>query len=94
MKRIIIGAVLLVSGLFTALSIVSYAMDYLPHITTWLNSYPSKLFFLIFAGQSMFNDGTDGLGLGLFFSAGIFLAIMGLVILLREYFSKESKTGA
>lgn len=89
MRKAIIGIVLLTSGILTDLFLISSALQYLPHITAWSTSYPSKLFFLIFAGQSKFSDGADGLGLGLFFAFGIALIVLGLIILTIEYFKKD-----
>ena len=70
MKKTIIGTALLISGVWTISFLISSALQFLPHLTAWSNSYPSKLFFLIFAGRSQFNDGADGLGLGMFFIFG------------------------
>ncbi len=89
MKRVAIGITVLSSGILTILSIFVCASLYLPHLTSWSTAYPSRLFFLIFAGQSKFSNGADGLGLGLFFVLGIILTIVGLAILAIEYFKKE-----
>jgi hypothetical protein len=90
MKRTVIGISLLLGGLYAVISIIRSAMLYLPDLNAWSTAYPSKLFFLILAGKSQFSDGADGLGLGLFFVFGIVLAILGLVILAKEYFSKNT----
>ncbi len=91
MKKIAIGICFLVSGIITDLALVFAAVSFLPRQNAWDTAYPSKLMFLIFAGKSGFNDGADGLGLGLFFSFGILLMILGAAILLREYFSDRAK---
>ena len=84
MKKILIGISLLAMGIVETLGIILCATFCLPSATAWDNSYPSKLFSLIF-------DGADGLGLGMFFSFGVVLIIVGLIILGIEYFRKESK---
>ena len=91
MKRVLIGISLSVMGIIITLGVMLCAAICLPSTTAWNTSYPSKLFFLIFAGQSPFADGANGLGLGIFFVFGIVLTLIGLVMLLIEYFRKESK---
>lgn len=91
MKKIATGICFLVSGLITDLALVFAAVSFLPQQNAWDTAYPSKLMFLIFAGTSRFNDGADGLGLGLFFSFGVLLIIMGAAILLREFFFDRPK---
>ncbi|MCL2566134.1 MAG: hypothetical protein FWE24_10095 [Defluviitaleaceae bacterium] len=90
MKKTIIGIALLVSGIITISLLILSAMQYLPHMTVWSNNYPSRLFFLIFAGQSRFGDGASGLALGLPFVFGIVLIVLGLIILTIEYFKKDN----
>jgi hypothetical protein len=70
------------------MGIIISGVVYLPHLTTWLTSYPSKLLFLILAGRSQFNDGADGLGLSIFFILGIIMTFLGLTILIYEYMRK------
>jgi len=89
MKKTIIGIALLFNGITTISFLILSAVQYLPYLSAWSNSYPSKLFFLIFAGRSRFNDGADGFALGLFFVFGIALIILGLIILAIEYFKKD-----
>ena len=89
MKKTVIGMTLLINGILIDLFLISSALQYLPHLTAWSSAYPSKLFFLIFAGGSRFGDGADGLGLGAFFVFGIVLILLGLVILAFEYFMKD-----
>lgn len=91
MKKAFIGSSLLFMGTIETIGIMLCAVLYLPHVTAWYTTYPSKMFFLIFAGKSSLNDGTDGLGLGIFFILGIFFMILGLVMLVAEYFRKESQ---
>jgi len=91
MKKTVIGIAMLISGIILNSFLILSAMQYLPHMTAWSSSYPSKLFFLIFAGQSRFNDGVDGLGLGIPFVLGVVFVILGLIILAIEYFKKENR---
>jgi hypothetical protein len=89
MKKTVIGIALLAAGIFDMLGLILAASVYLPHITSWENSYPSRLWFLIFAGRSPYNDGANGLGLGLLFVLGALLAAFGLIILIIEFVRKE-----
>ena len=89
MKKTIIGISFLLSGLLLELSIIFVASAQLPQITSWSREYSSKLMFLIFAGFPKYSDGAYGLGLGVFFVLGAALIAMGILALLREYFSKE-----
>ncbi len=89
MKRAFIGSSLLFIGTLETVGIMLCAVLYLPHVTAWYTTYPSKMLFLIFAGKSSLNDGTDGLGLGIFFVVGILFMLLGLVMLGAEYFRKE-----
>jgi len=89
MKKTIIGIALLISGITVDFFLISSALQYLPNVTAWSTAYPSKLFFLIFAGTSRFSDGADGLGLGLLFIFGIILIVLGLIVLAIEYFKKD-----
>ena len=91
MKKTVIGIAMLISGIILNSFLILSAMQYLPHMTAWSSSYPSKLFFLIFAGQSRFNDGVDGLGLGIPFVLGVVFVILGLIILAIEYLKKENR---
>jgi hypothetical protein len=87
-KKTVIGAVILIAGVLQTMGIIISGVVYLPHLTTWLTSYPSKLLFLILAGRSQFNDGADGLGLSIFFILGIIMTFLGLTILIYEYMRK------
>lgn len=89
MKKVLIGVCLLIGGIIETVSIIFIASLSLASTTSWDTSYPSKLFFLIFAGCSEFHDGTDGLELGVFFIFGVALVILGLIVLGIEYFKKD-----
>lgn len=89
MKKIVIGSVCLVTGVIEVIGILICGAIYLPHLNAWSTSYSSKLFFIIFAGKSKFNDGVNGLGLGVFFVFGLVLSIIGIIILFKEYISEN-----
>ena len=89
MKKTIIGITAFFGGIGTCLSLISSAVQYLPHLEAWSGSYSSKLFFLIFAGLPPVGDGADGLGLGIYFIFGIMLMLLGFAILAIEYFKKD-----
>ena len=89
MKKTVIGIATFFGGIGICLSIVSAAIGYLPFLEAWSGSYSSKLFFLIFSGLSHFDDGADGLGLGIFFIFGVTLMLLGLAVLAIEYFKKK-----
>jgi hypothetical protein len=89
MKKTVIGAVILFAGILQTMGIIISGVIYLPHLTAWSTLYPSKLYFLILAGKSQFNDDANGLGLGVFFILGIIMALLGLGILIYEYIRKD-----
>jgi len=90
-KRVFIGMGFLSVGFLTTISIIIAAAINVPGTTEWLRSYPSKLWFLIFEGNGIFLDSPKGLGLGPFFIIGILLFVVGVVMLLWEYFYKTKK---
>ena len=89
MKRTGIGIGCLLAGILDIIGVITAAAVCVPTVTSWSTAYPSKLWFLIFAGRSTFNDGADGLGLGLLFMIGALLAAGGLVILAIELVRRE-----
>ncbi|KAB8138058.1 hypothetical protein F9U64_06660 [Gracilibacillus oryzae] len=86
MKRTVIGGFLMFGGLFTTLTIIVAAVIYTPSITSWSGS---KLWYAIFGAEQYGNDVVDSLFLGFPFVAGLLLSILGLVILVMEYFDKS-----
>jgi hypothetical protein len=86
MKRTIIGSVLLISGLLITLSLIITATLYVPKITEWRGS---KLWFAIF-GASDLGSTVQSLTVGVPFMIGLLLFIVGLLILIIEYFNKNS----
>lgn len=85
MKRTVIGSVFMVSGIFVTLSLIVIATFYVPEITQWRGS---KLWFAIFGANDMGNA-VQSLSVGIPFIIGIILFVMGLLILLIEYFKKD-----
>lgn len=79
MKRTVIGGFIMMGGLFTTLTIILVAMMHFPSINSWTGS---KLWFVIF-----WNDA--GLSLGFPFLVGLLFTILGLAILVMEYFDKS-----
>lgn len=86
MKRTIIGSVLLISGLLITLSLIITATVYVPKITEWRGS---KLWFAIF-GASDLGSTAQSLTVGVPFMIGLLLFIVGLLILIIEYFNKNN----
>lgn len=84
MKKVIIGSVLLISGIIITMSIIYGASTYATNITAW--SGESKLWFAIF-GEA--HPGSQSLSLGPPFLIGALLGITGLIILAIEYFRKD-----
>ena len=93
MKKTFIGSILLITGMLDMIAIIITAALSLTAMTDWSYEYPSRLWFLIFAGKPpMYNGtfvGTGGLGLGFLFICGIILLILGLIILAVEYFNSS-----
>jgi len=91
MKRVLIAITLSVMGIMETIGVMLCAAICLSDAPAWNSEYPSKLFFLIFAGQSPAGDAASGLSLGLFFVFGVVLTLSGLVLMGIEYFREESK---
>ena len=83
MKKTIIGSTLLISGVYIVVTIIQSALIYLPNQNSWLPTYSSKLWSIIFGTLDV------GQNLGFVFYFGIALIIIGLIILGFEYFEKE-----
>jgi hypothetical protein len=86
MKKTVIGGIFLLSGVLTTMSIIISAAIYAPHITSWSGS---KLWFAIFGAKQYGSEVIQSLFLGTPFIFGIVLAILGLIILGKEYFCQE-----
>ncbi|QOY34683.1 hypothetical protein AWH56_018415 [Anaerobacillus isosaccharinicus] len=86
MKRTVIGGFIMLGGLFTTLTIIVVAATYIPSMTRWSGS---QLWYAIFGGKQYGNDTVQSLFLGFPFVVGLLLSILGLVILVMEYFDKS-----
>ena len=86
MKRTVIGGFLMFGGLFITLTIIVVAATYIPSITSWSGS---KLWYAIFGGIQYGNEVVQSLFLGFPFVVGVLLSILGLAILVMEYFDKS-----
>lgn len=81
MKRMIIGITFLFCGIIQTTGILFTAAICIP---------PSAVWFLLAAIMNNNVNGADGLGLGIFFVAGIAMTLFGLVVLLYEFFAKNN----
>lgn len=86
MKRIVIGSVLMITGVIITLSLIITATFYVPNITQWRGS---KLWFVIFGAKDL--ETSQSLFVGEPFTIGLILFIVGLIILAVEYFSTNKK---
>lgn len=86
MKRTVIGCFIMLGGLFITLTIIVVAALYIPNMNSWSGS---KLWYAIFGGKQYGNESVDSLFLGFPFVVGLLLSILGLVILVMEYFEKS-----
>ncbi|MEX3745434.1 hypothetical protein [Lysinibacillus xylanilyticus] len=86
MKRTVIGGFIMLGGLFTTLTIIVVAALYIPRMTSWSGS---QLWYAIFGGKQFGNEVVQSLYLGFPFVVGLLLSILGLVILVMEYFDKS-----
>ncbi len=86
MKRTVIGGFIMFGGLFTTLTIIVVAASYIPSMTSWSGS---QLWYAIFGGKQYGNEVVQSLFLGFPFIVGLLFSILGLVILVMEYFDKS-----
>ncbi|NUU74705.1 hypothetical protein [Paenibacillus xylanilyticus] len=86
MKRVIIGGLLLFTGSLISLSIILAAALYAPSITAWSGS---KLWYTIFGAERYGDEVVQSLSLGFPFIMGVILFVIGLIVLVREYFIKD-----
>lgn len=87
MKRTIIGSVFMLSGIIVSISVIITAALYVPSITAWSGS---KLWYAIFGAKQYGNEVVQSLFIGAPFVIGIILAVIGLIMLVVEYCSKEN----
>jgi hypothetical protein len=88
MRKTAIGIALLLSGLAVTLGLIASAATVVSTLTSWSSTYPSKLFYVIFSGFSLYDTVSSGFGLGWLFVLGYALAVLGLAALGVEYFRK------
>lgn len=86
MKRVFIGGIVVFTGIITSLSMIIAAAIYAPYITAWSGS---KLWFAIFGARQYGNEVVQSLFLGTPFVIGLVLAAIGLIILAKEYYTKQ-----
>jgi hypothetical protein len=86
MKKVIIGGILLFTGSLITLAIILAAALYVPSITAWSGS---KLWYAIFGAKQYGNEVVQSLSLGFPFIVGVILFVIGLIVLVREYFIKN-----
>ena len=83
MKRTLIGGFIMFGGLFITLTIILAATIYIPNMSSWSGS---QLWYAIFGGEQYEDEVVQSLFLGFPFVIGILLSILGLVLLVMEYF--------
>ncbi|MBM7663580.1 hypothetical protein JOC25_000036 [Solibacillus kalamii] len=86
MKRTVIGGFIMLGGLFTTLTKIVVASIYIPSMTSWSGS---QLWYAIFGGKQYGNEVVQSLFLGFPFVVGLLLSVLGLAILVMEYFDKS-----
>ncbi|RAV17747.1 hypothetical protein [Paenibacillus contaminans] len=86
MKKTFIGGILMFTGALISLAILITAALYVPQITAWRGS---KLWYAIFGAEQFGNEAAQSLSLGFPFVLGVILFVLGLVVLILEYFKKE-----
>lgn len=87
MKRTIIGSVFMLSGVIIDMSIIIAAVFYAQTITSWSGS---RFWYAIFGERQYGQEVVQSMSLGFPFLVGITLTILGLIILLKEYFNKNN----
>ncbi|WP_408891948.1 hypothetical protein [Paenibacillus taichungensis] len=83
MKKVIIGGILLFTGSLISLAIILAAALSVPSLTAWSGS---KLWYAIFGAKQYGNEVVQSLFLGFPFIVGVILFVIGLIVLVREYF--------
>ncbi|MDQ0656032.1 hypothetical protein [Paenibacillus sp. W2I17] len=86
MKKVLIGGILLFTGSLISLAIILAAALYVPSITAWSGS---KLWYAIFGAEQYENEVVQSLSLGFPFIVGVILFVIGLIVLVNEYFIKD-----
>ncbi|MEK4274546.1 hypothetical protein [Paenibacillus sp. FSL R7-0026] len=86
MKKVLIGGILLFTGSLISLAIILAAALYVPSITAWSGS---KLWYAIFGAKQYEDEVVQSLSLGFPFIVGVILFVIGLIVLVNEYFIKD-----
>jgi hypothetical protein len=82
-KKIIIGGILMFNGALISLAVMIAAALYVPNITAWSGT---KLWYAIFGAKQYGNEVVQSLSLGFPFVVGTILFILGLIVVVIEYF--------
>lgn len=86
MKKVVIGGILMLSGVLTVMGIIISAAIYATSITEWSGS---KLWYAIFGAKQYGSEVVQSLFLGVPFIIGMALAVTGLIILGIAFFEGE-----
>ncbi|SEB92298.1 hypothetical protein [Paenibacillus sp. GP183] len=86
MKKTLIGSILMFTGALISSAIFITAALYVPNITNWQGS---RLWYAIFGAKQYGNEVVQSLFLGVPFIVGIILFVLGLIVLVVEYFKKD-----
>jgi hypothetical protein len=90
-KRTIIGGFIMLSGLLVTLTIILSGTIYATHMTAW--SGKSKLWHAIFGAEQYGDEVVQSLFLGFPFMLGVFFTLLGLIILVIEYYKTFNNQG-
>jgi hypothetical protein len=90
-KRTIIGGFIMLSGLLVTLTIILSGTIYATHMTAW--SGKSKLWHAIFGTEQYGDEVVQSLFLGFPFMLGVFFTLLGLIILVIEYYKTFNNQG-
>jgi len=82
-KKILIGGILMCNGALISLAVLIAAALYVPNITAWSGT---KLWYAIFGAKQYGNEVVQSLSLGFPFVVGTILFILGLIVVVIEYF--------
>jgi hypothetical protein len=90
-KRIIIGGFIMLGGLLVTLTIILSGTIYATHMTAW--SGKSKLWHAIFGAKQYGDEVVQSLFLGFPFMLGVFFTLLGVIILVIEYYKTFKNQG-
>jgi hypothetical protein len=81
----------MLSGLLVTLTIILSGTIYATHMTAW--SGKSKLWHAIFGAEQYGDEVVQSLFLGFPFMLGVFFTLLGLIILVIEYYKTFNNQG-